>query len=67
MKAVKATVSGSWRSRWAEGIRGRQAGSRRQSKFVWREWPYTEGYVANEEGLVACKIYKTCRRAACGT
>jgi ribonucleoside-diphosphate reductase alpha chain len=29
------------------------------SKFVWREWPYTEGFVANEEGLVACKIYKT--------
>ncbi len=28
-------------------------------KFVWREWPYTEGYVSNEEGLVACKIYKT--------
>ena len=30
-----------------------------EAKFVWREWPYTEGYVANEEGLVACKIYKT--------
>jgi ribonucleoside-diphosphate reductase alpha chain len=29
------------------------------AKFVWREWPLTEGYVANEEGLVACKIYKT--------
>jgi ribonucleoside-diphosphate reductase alpha chain len=29
------------------------------SKFVWREWPYTAGYVANEEGLVACKVYKT--------
>ncbi|MDP9007509.1 MAG: adenosylcobalamin-dependent ribonucleoside-diphosphate reductase [Pseudomonadota bacterium] len=29
------------------------------AKFVWREWPITEGYVANEEGLVACKIYKT--------
>jgi ribonucleoside-diphosphate reductase alpha chain len=29
------------------------------TKFVWREWPYTQGYVANEEGLVACKIYKT--------
>src|SRR5258708_33663583 len=28
------------------------------TKFVWREWPYTEGYVANDEGLVACKIYK---------
>jgi ribonucleoside-diphosphate reductase alpha chain len=29
------------------------------AKFVWREWPDTEGYVSNEEGLVACKIYKT--------
>jgi ribonucleoside-diphosphate reductase alpha chain len=28
-------------------------------KFVWREWPITEGYVTNDEGLVACKIYKT--------
>jgi ribonucleoside-diphosphate reductase alpha chain len=28
------------------------------SKYLWREWPHTEGYVANEEGLVACKIYK---------
>jgi ribonucleoside-diphosphate reductase alpha chain len=28
------------------------------SKFVWREWPHADGYVANEEGLVACKIYK---------
>src|SRR6202034_2398847 len=31
------------------------------TKFVWRAWPYTAGYVANEEGLVACKIYKTAR------
>ena len=30
-----------------------------EQKFVWREWPHTEGYVANEEGLVACRIYKT--------
>jgi ribonucleoside-diphosphate reductase alpha chain len=29
------------------------------AKFVWREWPYSEGYVANEAGLVACKVYKT--------
>jgi ribonucleoside-diphosphate reductase alpha chain len=29
------------------------------TKYVWREWPYKEGYVANDEGLVACKIYKT--------
>jgi ribonucleoside-diphosphate reductase alpha chain len=29
------------------------------AKFVWREWPHTTGYVANEEGLVACRVYKT--------
>jgi len=28
-------------------------------KFVCREWPDARGYVSNEEGLVACKIYKT--------
>ena len=27
-------------------------------KFVWREWPEHEGYVVNEAGLVACRIYK---------
>jgi ribonucleoside-diphosphate reductase alpha chain len=29
------------------------------SKFIWREWPVHDQYVVNEEGLVACKIYKT--------
>ena len=29
------------------------------SKFLWREWEIHEGYVVNDEGLVACKIYKT--------
>ena len=28
------------------------------SKVIWREWPIHEGYVVNEEGLVACKVYK---------
>ncbi|HTC16306.1 MAG TPA: ribonucleotide reductase N-terminal alpha domain-containing protein, partial [Steroidobacteraceae bacterium] len=28
-------------------------------KFVWREWSVHQGYVVNDEGLVACKIYKT--------
>jgi len=27
-------------------------------RYVWREWPVHEGYVVNEEGLVACRIYK---------
>jgi ribonucleoside-diphosphate reductase alpha chain len=29
------------------------------SKFLWREWPVHENYVVNDEGLVACKVYKT--------
>jgi ribonucleoside-diphosphate reductase alpha chain len=29
------------------------------TQFLWREWPVHEGYVVNDEGLVACKIYKT--------
>src|SRR6478609_2595109 len=29
------------------------------TKFVWREWPTHEGYIASPEGLVACKVYKT--------
>ena len=28
------------------------------SLFVWREWPETNKYIVNPEGLVACKIYK---------
>jgi len=28
---------------------------------VWKHFPTTEGYVANEEGLVACRIYETIR------
>ncbi|MBS1201174.1 MAG: ribonucleoside-diphosphate reductase alpha chain [Proteobacteria bacterium] len=28
-------------------------------KFVWREWPTTDRYVCNDEGLVACKVYRT--------
>jgi ribonucleoside-diphosphate reductase alpha chain len=29
------------------------------SQFVWREWPEAGHYVSDNEGLVACKIYKT--------
>jgi ribonucleoside-diphosphate reductase alpha chain len=25
----------------------------------WREWPRTEGYITNELGQVACRVYKT--------
>jgi len=29
------------------------------AEVVWREWPYKNDYLTNEEGLVACKIYRT--------
>lgn len=29
------------------------------SQFVWREWPEAGSYACNDEGLVACKIYRT--------
>ncbi|MGE5625401.1 MAG: adenosylcobalamin-dependent ribonucleoside-diphosphate reductase [Bacillota bacterium] len=30
-----------------------------KTKVVWREWPVTEGYIVNPQGLVACRIYKS--------
>ena len=29
-----------------------------QTKIIWKEWVKTDDYLTNEEGLVACKIYK---------
>src|SRR6202161_3116264 len=60
MKAVK--TDGEWQLAFPLGrqeFETEQPDIMDTSKYVWREWPYTEGYVANEEGLVACKIYKT--------
>ena len=37
------------------------------AQFVWREWPEPEGYVQNDDGRVACKIFRTLPRAASGT
>jgi ribonucleoside-diphosphate reductase alpha chain len=28
-------------------------------KIIWREWPAHAGYVVSDEGLVACRVYKT--------
>ena len=30
-----------------------------ESKYIWREWPVTEGYVSNDAGLTCCRVYKT--------
>mgnify|MGYP002716998751 CR=1 FL=1 len=29
------------------------------TQVIWKEWPIHEGYTVNEEGLVACKIYRS--------
>ena len=29
------------------------------SRIVWRYWPTTEGYITNNIGQVACKVYRT--------
>jgi ribonucleoside-diphosphate reductase alpha chain len=28
-------------------------------RFIWREWPTHEGYLTDENGKVACRIYRT--------
>ncbi len=28
-------------------------------QVIWREWPVTKGYVCRDDGMVACKIYRT--------
>ncbi len=30
-----------------------------ENRIEWHEWPLTEGYTTNEEGLVACRVYHT--------
>ena len=37
---------------------GEQPDLKDASQFVWREWPVHDNYVVNEEGLVACRIYR---------
>jgi len=32
-----------------------------REQVVWRDWPYRNGYIQNDRGEVACKIYKTIR------
>ncbi|WP_202843119.1 adenosylcobalamin-dependent ribonucleoside-diphosphate reductase [Luteimonas saliphila] len=26
-------------------------------KVVWRDWPHSDGYIARDDGMVACKVY----------
>ncbi|HEV2112409.1 MAG TPA: ribonucleotide reductase N-terminal alpha domain-containing protein, partial [Gammaproteobacteria bacterium] len=59
MEAVKA--DGEWQLAFPldrKEVEGDGIDLKDSSKVVWREWPTTEGYIVNEQGLVACRIYK---------
>ncbi len=62
MEAVKADAD--WQLAFplsAKEVESDQLDLSDGSTIVWREWPTSEGYIANDEGLVACRIYKTIR------
>ena len=37
----------------------RQELEEEQCEIVWRRWPSTEGYLTNDTGEVACRVYRT--------
>jgi len=60
MQAVRGNAE--WRLAFPVSVREHEAERpdlQDTTKFVWRDWPTTAGYVTNDEGLVACKIYRT--------
>jgi ribonucleoside-diphosphate reductase alpha chain len=60
MRAVKADAE--WKLAYPVGRKeyeAEQPDLNDASRYVWREWPVTDDYIVNEQGLVACKVYKT--------
>jgi ribonucleoside-diphosphate reductase alpha chain len=48
-----------WRLAFPITLRAEKTDLNDASQYLWREWPAHDGYVVNDEGLVACRIYKT--------
>jgi ribonucleoside-diphosphate reductase alpha chain len=60
MRAVKADTE--WKVAFPVGRKeyeAEQPDLNDASRYVWREWPVTDDYIVNDQGLVACKVYKT--------
>jgi len=59
MEAVKA--DGDWSLCFPISVKEMEQGvvDPADDTIVWREFPTPEGYVVNDEGLVACRIYRT--------
>jgi ribonucleoside-diphosphate reductase alpha chain len=59
MQAVKADAE--WRLAFplrAKEVEAEEIDLADPEQIVWRDWPTHEGYVVNEQGLVACKVYR---------
>ncbi len=59
LEAVKADAS--WKLSFPLSIReleSEQLDLTDTSKFIWRDWPATEGYVTRDDGLVCCMVSK---------
>jgi ribonucleoside-diphosphate reductase alpha chain len=60
MRAVKADTE--WKVAFPVGRKeyeAEQPDLNDASRYVWREWPVSDDYIVNDQGLVACKVYKT--------
>jgi ribonucleoside-diphosphate reductase alpha chain len=60
MRAVKADTE--WKLAFPLGRKeyeAEQPDLNDASRYVWREWPVSDDYIVNDQGLVACKVYKT--------
>ncbi len=60
MRAVKADAE--WKLAFPLGRKeyeAEQPDLTDASRYTWREWPANDDYIINEQGLVACKVYKT--------
>ena len=60
MRAVKA--DGEWKLAFPlsrKAYEAEQPDLSDTDKYVWREWPTQDNYVVNDQGQVACKVYKT--------
>ena len=40
-------------------IKEQKLDTKDSTQIVWRDWPVTDGYMVNKQGLVACKVYST--------
>ena len=45
----------------ADAMKAEQLDAGNPEQIVWREWPDKAGCITNDQGLVACKVYRTIR------